>query len=71
MRYFNDLLKEIDERFPELKKWAEEDEKYIIERKQFYLSSGCSEKEATENMWNDYWEKAKEEYGVEFSISKL
>lgn len=65
------LAREIAERDPELKQMLEENDKYKRERKQYHLDNGDSEEVAAGKMWGDFWDKANQEDGVEFSIRKL
>lgn len=65
------LSKELYVNNPEYKKLFDKDEKFMIERRQYYLSKGYSEYDSEIKMWDDYLIKANEEYGVEFSIHKI
>jgi len=62
------LLNDMIQNNPELKKMNDEGNQFKEERKQFYLNHGYDEETAVRKSWADYWTKAEEDYGVEFSI---
>lgn len=65
------MLKEMRDANPELKRMYEKDQEFRKARKDFHMSNGCDEETATLKSWNDYWKKAKELYGVDFSIANV
>lgn len=65
------MLKEMRETNPELKRLYDEDQEFRKERKEFHMSNGCDEETATLKSWSDYWKKAKELHGVDFSITSV